>query len=451
VSVYSALEPSWKRRGGLFEYHLPLVVVRAEMDIRLIYLTLRLNQVLSFYINWFSICVVKRGVHDNICNDQDVNWIGSRCEQLLARPTLAMIGLDPSCQQVGTRELLVLLGSQSTLLPGDSGDMLISAPFNPHISILKTTFKVVLSSEMNSNSSYEVLSFGTIVGPNEIGPCDPVTLQVALPSSRPLYFVWDCPSCSQSSRLFNKLTKETGASIVLAPEDFSEFVDFDQATIRVTASKEFPPLIELTHSIQKVPLPIPVLRAFGPPYVTTTSQITVIAEGRPSSCDKLVEMDILSNVQYHWSGYNLGTSKSTSILHAPMLPPDKQSGTLRYQVEAESSADPRAIASSKADIVIIPTMLRLFVKILGKYKLVSVLYEDGDGSTRNVSTVAGAGFKWSCQDQRLVCWSHTGTKLNLTDDHGVLLLNPLDFEQGVDEILPVVHSVVPQPHFPPLI
>jgi hypothetical protein len=349
-----------------------------------------------------------------------------------------MMGLDPVCQQGGPQELLVLLGSEATLLPGDYGDLLTSAPFSPHISMIEASFKVFSASEINPSASmsevYEILSFGSIFGPSEIGPCDPVTLQVAISSSRRLYFTWDCSSCSSSSRLFNKLIAETGMSVVLAPEDFSEFDDYENITIRVTASKQIPPLLELVHYIQKVPLPIPVLRASGPPYVSTSSQFSVKAEGRPSSCESLVpmEMEIQRNIQYHWSGNNPSPHNSLATLHVPKQTPEKQTGILQFQVEAEATVDPRAIASSKIDVVLIPTMLRLFIKVLGKYKLVSVLYEESDGSTRNTSTVLGASFKWSCQDQNLECLSHTGTKLNLTDDNGILLLDPIDFQQGVD-------------------
>ena len=347
------------------------------------------------------------------------------------------MGLDPACQQKGPRELLVFLGSAATLLPGDSGDLLVSASFSPYISMIETSFKVFLASEFNPSASmsveYEVLSFGTIFGPSESGPCDPVTLQVAVPSSRQLYFVWDCPSCPSSSQLSNKLIVETGMSVVITPEDVSDIGEYETVTIRVTASKDMPPSIELLYSIQKVPLPIPVLRANGPPYVSTASQISVNAEGRPSSCDSLINIEMLRSIQYHWIGNNLSEQNSSSTLHVAKLSSQKQTSSLQFQVEAESTVDPRAIATSRVDVVLIQTMLRLLIKILGNYTLVSVLYEDGDGSTRNTSTIVGASFKWSCQDQNLDCVSHTGTKLNLIDDHGVLKLNPIDFQQGEDD------------------
>jgi hypothetical protein len=364
-----------------------------------------------------------------------VNWIGANCEHLLAKFTLGLIGRDPACHQSSDRELLVLLGSKATLLPGDYGDLLSTAPFSPQISMINTNFKVFMTSGLSSNESMtgtEVFSFGAILGPSEIGPCDPVTLQVEIPSSRPLYFIWECQGCSPSSRLSTKLIKETGASVVLAPEDFFEYVDYQQLTLRVLAPKAVPPNIMLTHLIQKVPLPIPVLRANGPPYVKKTSQITVNAEGRPSSCDRLVSsinLDSRSGIQYYWNG----TSISLSTLHVSMSSLEHQAGSLLLQVESESSADPRAIASTMIEIVRIPPTLRLLVKTQGKYSLLSVLYEEGDNSSRIKSTVSGAKFKWSCQDQKTECWSKNGSKLDLTDDHGVLHLNSSDFQQGVEK------------------
>ena len=63
VSVLNALEPSREGRTGLFEYRLPLIVISAELDILLMYLTLKLNQVL--FVVCGSYYIVKSEFKDN--------------------------------------------------------------------------------------------------------------------------------------------------------------------------------------------------------------------------------------------------------------------------------------------------------------------------------------------------------------------------------------------------
>ena len=203
--------------------------------------------------------------------------------------------------------------------------------------------------------------------------------------------------------------------------------------------KAVPPKVELTYSIQKVPLPIPVLRADGPPYVSTASKITINAEGRPSSCARLVDMDLKGSIQYHWNGSNLGIDHALSTLHVPSKDLETQTRSLFFHVEAESSADPRAIASSTVEIIRIPTTLRLIIMNQGKYTLLSVMYEEGVGLARNKTTVAGARFKWSCQVGSMDRWSQNGSKLDFTDDHGILQLNPSDFQKGIHKTYPCLH------------
>ena len=354
---------------------------------------------------------------------------------MLAPSTLELLGTNASCYQSGPSNLIVLLGYGAEFEPGHTGELLSTIPLRPSISIETGSFIPVVSStdtDISVAASFDDWSQGGIFGPSEIGPCDAVDIRVAVPSARPLFYIWDCPLCPSNAHLSLVLAEQVLSTVVIAPEDFSEYDNFEIVTVRVRIYDGISPAFMLMHSIQKVPFAIPLLSAIGPPYSFNSAQVTLMAESRPSSCSGLTPPSLVNNSKLHFiwvvSGSKIGGLSSLTVPGVSML--SEGNKEFVFQVEATADTDPRAIASALVQIVLVPSKLRILLQTCGQYTIETILYQEGDIiSVTNAPSLVIA-YVWTCFDQGLACLTTNGSTITLTDEGGTLRLSAQDYVPG---------------------
>ena len=360
---------------------------------------------------------------------QDVVWIGNNCEAMVENSTLELLGDNAICSQSGQRTLLIQLGQNAAFEPGGVGALSQSISLEYPMPIGSLEFIAVVSAELNTEFATEDWSIGSILGPGEIGPCDPIVIRVVISSARLLNFVWDCPACPESSPLTLSLSQQIHNFVVIAPEDLNDHADYQSVTIRVRLSHSSfssPKNIQqLTHTIQKLPFPIPVFSASGPPFAVASAFIALRADGHLSSCERLnPDLKTGTQLNFTWSS----ASWAFPILDRPpvtSLSPRLFSES--YEVQVLSTSDPQAIATSTVTIVRIPSYLSILLQSQGQYNISASLFQDGLEADINA---LGANFTWTCSKDRQDCFTSSGSRITLDSSAANIRLQPQYFQPG---------------------
>ena len=344
------------------------------------------------------------------------------------------MGSSPLCSQSDAKVLTVLFGFDASFSYGSTGMLANSSLFSPPISERGMMF-IAFQGYTNTKSLDPVdassvqLTENVLVGPEEVGVCDPIMLQVKIFSNSPPFFLWDCPQCVESSLLVEALKQETESIISLGPELFSDFSDYEQINIRVQYLSNTAQIVELEHTLLKVTLPLPSLTISGPMLANAMYENNPvwIAEGKPSACDAFV----LNNIQRNPSIMYLWNVSDPSASHFPTVTGVGEFQTqLSLQLQVWSLSNPLAISSLVFSVQRVPTVYILQLRILSEYVLAVTV-----GDTLAFSGMRPFGeynysLLWSCNSGGFSCVDVHGEILRSRNDTRHLFISAFDVVPG---------------------
>ena len=198
-----------------------------------------------FANNWASI---------TLTFDQSVfigSWPG--CSIVLNNET---IGLNPSCTWIDDKDLVVVLGEESQILPG--GTLLLSSNISD---VNGLTLSLAPQGIEVSQPSLPQLPEITVSGPSSISRCDVATISVTATSSRNSY-VWGCSNDNFLDLVFSNNTDSVllvNGSLLQSGKSY--YITVQVKTLYGASSSVFTQVVGLSGS----PLPLVAINLPAPP------------------------------------------------------------------------------------------------------------------------------------------------------------------------------------------
>jgi hypothetical protein len=339
--------------------------------------------------------------------------------------TVALFGVAPICRQLNSKELTVSLGLNASIVAGSIGVLQNSSYFSPPVSTEGSTFIVleVQGPTVDPVDSYQTaLSGKLIVGPQEVGCCDPVTLQVNTFSTMPQFLEWDCPECPDQSPLNSALRMETGPMVALGPELFADFGSHETVSIRVRFESAVGQQSELRHSLKKVLLPLPSVLVSGSSLAYSAANFVFTAQSRQSVCDASLLRGPLNiaPIQFLWNASDSRTNQYPSIPR--VVSKTASSEEAGSSVQLWSKSIPTAIASASVPFSAIPRSLKVSLRVFSEYVLLVTLGDDLSFAGILPFSPSNALLNWKCLAGKVSCLNVFGSLLAWKNESNRLMI-----------------------------
>ena len=350
---------------------------------------------------------------DQHTNRAEMSASTNNCGIILDQACIGQLGAGAACIWGSDRSLLILLGSDASVVPGPSSTIEIA------VGILKSKNEVSGYSEAIAIVSAPQLAQApafSAMGPGTIDPCGDLEITTSYSSPRPLTFEW---GCLNDEGLAQAIRTNTGQSLYLASgtAEMSEVDKEYQITIRATnflgASSDL-----LVFTVLKKGSPAPVVM-FDPPVLSVyrDEEVLITALVQFSRCPLPT-----GSIAFAWtqiSGPEIDSAyfRSGAQFGLP-------TGTLlageTYVIAAHISMAENPAVSSEKQYTITVLQRPLTARIAGgsmmnvasalPFSLDASMSQDPDVPT---GAEAGLSFAWSCQIFEGPCLTTDGQLLIL--------------------------------------
>jgi len=348
-----------------------------------------------------------RFVFDSETNSKQLDKMQMTCTNVLTNASLALMGLNPRCMWVHSREFLVSFGQRAQIQTNDVVG--IRSDILTHVSGLGGFVSCQARVQAPTKAIPPSVS---IFGPRFIGPCDDAVLRASVgAASRPLTFRWQCLSCSceEFPALCLKLSSTTTSILQLDSSDL--FVAGMQYTIAVTGTNFMGASSTLKSvTIFKTLMPIPMISLSSLPVYFAHQNVIIKSKAAFSSCPG----SEAAALRFEWSQAVLG-EKTDNAVPLEYLARDTPSlyipggtlpiGSYTFNVNAIlASQQPQTV---QLQVLISVVESELVAVLTGGSTVVpastSTFALSGEGSYDPDNAVGAMDYTWSCRWQDVPC------------------------------------------------